>query len=220
MSKPGFQAGFKPYAQSPLHAFGLAALARPQEPGCGVWMNEAPLLGYIILRGDSRDQDFSAAAGAVLGIGLPAAGRFAACAHGVVLWQGPDEWLLVCARAKRAALQKQLETALGAVHAQVADNSGGLTQVYLSGTSHVELLRHVGVYDFESIVPGRVVGTVLGKTAILVYRHDEEGLFVVFRRSFADYVWRMLEKAARPYGLGICELAVRPVHPVLRLLQE
>jgi sarcosine oxidase subunit gamma len=219
MSKPQLPA-FAPFARSPLHPFGLAAQARQQDQGCGVWLNELPLLGYIILRGDPRDPEFSAAAGAVLGIELPAAGRMTPFAEGVALWQAPDEWLLVCAGANRAACRHALEAALGTVHAQVADNSGGLTQVYLSGASHVDLLRHVGVYDFESIEPGRVVGTVLGKSNIIVCRHDDDGLFVIFRRSFADYVWRMLGKAARPYGLGICALAAHPAHPVLRLLQD
>lgn len=210
---------FKPYAQSPLHPFGLSAKVRAQDDSCGVWMNEVPLLGYIVVRGDAQDPDFKNAVRAVLGIELPATpGTFAPFPNGIALWQTPDEWLLVCARAARGAYQSELESALSKVHAQVVDNSGGLTQVYLSGAKHVELLRHVSVYDFESLTPGRIVSTVCNKAGIAVYRHDSHGVFVIFRRSFSDYIWRLLSTAARPYGLGISELAFRASHPVLRLL--
>jgi sarcosine oxidase, subunit gamma len=210
---------FAPYAQSPLHAFGLPARAEPQNDSYGVWMNEMPLLGYILVRGDAADAAFQRAVRTTLDIELPVKpNTFVPFPQGVALWQGPDEWLLVCARPARAAYQAELEAALRNLHAQVADNSGGLTTVYLSGRKQVELLRHVGVYDFESLQPGEVASTVCGKAGITVYRHDTHGIFVIFRRSFSDYLWRLFEKAARPYGLGITQLAHRASHPVLRLL--
>lgn len=210
---------FQPYAQSPLHAFGLSAQARPQDDSCGVWMNEMALLGYIVVRGDAQDPAFIEAIRDVIGIELPTVPcTFVPFQQGIAIWQTPDEWLLVCARPARGAYLGELEAALKNLHAQVVDNSGGLTQVYLSGANHIEALRHVGVYDFESITSGRAVSTVCGRAVITVYRHDAHGVFVIFRRSFADYVWPLLVKAARPYGLGISELAFRNSHPVLRLL--
>jgi sarcosine oxidase subunit gamma len=210
---------FQPYAQSPLHSFGLSSQARPQDDSRGVWMNEMALLGYVVVRGNVQDPAFVDAVRDVIGIELPAApGTFVPFQQGIAIWQTPDEWLLVCARAARGAYLSELETALKHLHAQVVDNSGGLTQVYLTGANHVEVLRHVGVYDFESLASGRAVSTVCGKAAITVYRHDARGVFVIFRRSFSDYVWPLLVKAARPYGLGISELAFLASHPVLRLL--
>lgn len=210
---------FQPYARSPLHSFGLSSRARPQDGSCGVWMNEMALLGYIVVRGNAQDPAFIEAVRDVIGIELPTApGTFAPFPHGIAIWQTPDEWLLVCARPARGAYLAELETALKNLHAQVVDNSGGLTQVYLSGANHVEVLRHVGVYDFETLASGHAVSTVCGKAGITVYRHDAHGVFVIFRRSFSDYVWPLLVKAARPYGLGISELAFFASHPVLRLL--
>jgi sarcosine oxidase, subunit gamma len=210
---------FQPYAQSPLHSFGLSSRARPQDDSCGVWMSEMALLGYIVVRGNAQDPTFVAAIRDVIGIELPVVpSTFTPFPHGIAIWQTPDEWLLVCARPARGAYLAELERALKNLHAQVVDNSGGLTQVYLSGTNHIEALRHVGVYDFESITPGRAVSTACGKAVITVYRHDARGVFVIFRRSFSDYVWRLLVKAARPYKLGISELAFFASHPVLRLL--
>lgn len=210
---------FAPYPQTPLHDFGLGAKARPQDDSRGVWMNEMALLGYVIVRGDAQDPACTRAIKDVLGVAPPAVpGSFVPFPHGVALWQAPDEWLLVCARPTRQPYIAELESALKNLHAQVVDNSGGLTMVYLSGAHHVTLLRHVGVYDFESLSSGRAVSTVCGKANITAFRHDDHGVFLIFRRSFADYVWRLLSKAARPYGLGIAALEFRTSHPVLRLL--
>ncbi|OYO29266.1 sarcosine oxidase subunit gamma [Janthinobacterium sp. PC23-8] len=210
---------FAPYAQSPLHGFSLGAQARRQDDSCGVWMNELGLLGYVIVRGDAQDGAFVKACQTVLGIALPQEpGTVAPFAHGVALWQAPDEWLLVCARSACQASIDALEAALQDVHAQVVDNSGGLTMVYLSGAHQVTLLRHVGVYDFDALAPGRLASTVCGKATLTVFRHDLQGIFVILRRSFADYVWRLLSKSARPYGLGIAAVKADASHPVLRLV--
>jgi sarcosine oxidase subunit gamma len=210
---------FAPYAQSPLHDFGLPAKARRPDGSCGVWMNELALLGYVIVRGDAHDPAFIRAVRSVLGIALPTVpGTVAPFTNGVVLWQAPDEWLLVCARSVRHTCIAGLEAALSDMHAQVVDNSGGLTMVYLTGAQQVTLLRHVGVYDFEALKPGRLASTVCGKATLTVFRHDEQGIFLIFRRSFADYVWRLLSKAARPYGLGIAALEQGTAHPILRLV--
>jgi sarcosine oxidase subunit gamma len=210
---------FAPYAQSPLHDFGLPAKARRPDGSCGVWMNELALLGYVIVRGDAQDPAFIRAVRSVLGIALPTVpGTVTPFTNGVALWQAPDEWLLVCARSARHICIAGLEAALSDMHAQVVDNSGGLTMVYLTGAQQVTLLRHVGVYDFEALVPGRLASTVCGKATLTVFRHDDQGIFLIFRRSFADYVWRLLSKAARPYGLGIAALEQGTAHPVLRLV--
>lgn len=210
---------YKPYLQSPLHAFDLPAKARPQNESCGVWMNEVPLLGYIQIRGNAQDAAFRAAIHVVLDAELPVKpSTFAVTPQGNLLWQSPDEWLLVCARQNLNACVSRLETALASLHAQVVDNSGGLTQVYLSGANHLELLHHVGIYDFALVTPGRAVSTVCSKANIVVYRTDAHGVFVIFRRSFADYLWPLLSVAARPYGLGISALQPDAAHPVLRLL--
>jgi sarcosine oxidase subunit gamma len=172
----------------------------------------------VTVRGDIHDAAFARAAKGALGVALPhTPNTVVPFAHGVALWQGPDEWLLVCARTAKQDCIAGLEAALQGLHAQVVDNSGGLTMVYLTGEQQVTLLRHVGVYDFEALRPGHLASTVAGKAAITVFRHDDDGIFLVFRRSFADYLWRLLSKAARPYGLGIVSLESRTPHPVLRL---
>jgi len=210
---------FKPTARSPLAAFNLPALARSQDERSGVWMNELALLGYITVRGNATDPAFTAAAQSVLGIALPTrSSTFTLFDQGLAIWQSPDEWLLVCSRQTHAALLEKLATALHVLHAQVVDNSGGLTMMVVTGARHVDLLRHVGIYDFESIQIGQAVSTVTQKAGMIVLRQDAERLFVIFRRSFADYLWLLLSKAARPYGLGILALPESSAHPLLKLI--
>jgi hypothetical protein len=46
-----------------------------------------------------------------------------------------------------------------------------------------------------------MVSTVLGKATVQVIRLETDGVFVVFRRSFADYVWRLCAAPPSPTAL-------------------
>lgn len=188
--------------ESALHC--LPACTQIPNDRHGVWAAEFPHLGYIVLRGDRADGALMEGAALVLGASLPVEPMsLRACEAGVVLWVSPDEWLLVCRRAARDGLQAAFADALAGLHAQVVDNSGGLTCLRLAGADHVRVLRHLGPYDFERLKVGRCAGTVFSKTSVNVVRSDEAGVMLVFRRSFADYTWRLLQCAARPYGLSL-----------------
>jgi sarcosine oxidase subunit gamma len=143
---------------------------------------------------------------AVIGAPLPTQPRAAVrCAAGVVLWQSPDEWWLLCARSARDRLVAALEQALQGCFAQVADNSGGFTALRISGAQHLRLLNHLSPYDFESLPVGQCVSTVISKATFTVLRSDAQGVTLVFRRSFADYIWQLIERTARPYGLQLAD---------------
>lgn len=192
--------------QSPLHAFGLAAQARAIDGTCGVWANEMPLLGYISLRGDPSNSAFTEAVAVVTGVPLPLAPCSFEASGGVkVLWLSPDEWMIVCERRRLADLSRGLVTALKDTRSQVADNSGGYTQVVLQGPNALDVLQHTSVYDFAALAAGRVVGTTFGKSSVYAHRAGD-GFCLLMRRSFADYIWRYLVRSATPYGLGIAAL--------------
>ena len=197
----------EPIMRSPLHSLGLASQARPIDDSCGVWANEIPHLGYISLRGDGRDKTFADAASKTLGVPLPVEPCTFAASEGVkVLWLSPDEWMIVTAPGQANALRSSLQQALLGVRSQVVDNSGGYTQIFLAGTHALDVLRHVSVYDFESLQPGRVAGTTFGKSSVYAFRQGD-GYRLIVRRSFADYIWRYLVRAAIPYGLGIGDVS-------------
>ncbi|MDZ5457471.1 hypothetical protein, partial [Azohydromonas lata] len=55
---------------------------------------------------------------------------------------------------------------------------------------------------------------VMSKASFTVLRSDAQGVALVFRRSFADYIWKLIERTARPYGLQLVEPR-RCVDPML-----
>lgn len=189
--------------QSPLHHFNLAAKAVLADNSQGVWAHEIPLLGYINLRCNPQNTAFEAAVKAAIGVAIPTQPcTMEYAAWGSILWLAPDEWLIVCDRAQRAELQAKLEAALSAIHAQVVDNSGGFTSVVVQGRHADDVLQHCTVYDLHKLSANKVVGSTFGKASVFLHRADE-GYCLIFRRSFADYIWRYLERSALPYGFGI-----------------
>lgn len=195
-----------PVMQSPLHSFGLSTRAKVVDDSCGVWANEVPPSGYISLRGEPGNAAFVIAASKVLGEKLPIEPCTYASASGVkIMWLSPDEWMIACPRERLSGLLSEFGQALSGIRSQVADNSGGYTQVMVRGAQAAAALAHCTVYDLEHLAQGRIVGTTFGKSALYLHR-EGSGYCLLFRRSFADYVWRFLVRAAEPYGFGVARL--------------
>ncbi len=193
----------EPLMQSPLHDLGLAARARAIDDSAGTWACERPLAAFISLRGHVSDAAFVAAVSKALGTALPVKPcTTSEAAQTKVLWLSPDEWMIVAPRAEKARLLAALGASLKGIRSQVIDNSGGYTQVVLTGGYATDVLAHTTVYDVHALEPGRVVGTTFGK-ASLYLRRDGDGYVLLFRRSFADYILRYLERAAGPYGFAV-----------------
>src|SRR5262245_22028952 len=196
----------EPVLQSPLHSFGLAGEARPADESCGVWANEVPLQGYISLRGNPADAAFQDGAASALGTRLPTK----PCTHTrsgpvKVLWLSPDDWMIVCPRARVAPLLRELGKALAGIRSQLVDNSGVHTEIIVQGRNASDVISHASVYDVHRLGEGRVVGTTFGRTSVYMYR-ERDGVCLLVRRSFADYVWRFLVRAAEPYDFGVVRL--------------
>ena len=125
----------------------------------------------------------------MLGVRLPAkACSFTRSGAVKLLWLSPDEWMIVCPRARLAPLLRDLTKALASVKSQVVDNSGGFTQIIVQGRSASDVISHASVYDdVHRLGEGRVVGTTFGKSSVYMYR-EGDGYCLVLRRSFADYL--------------------------------
>ena len=194
---------FSPLMQSPLHHFNLATKQVPLDNSKGVWASEMALFGYINLRGNANNGAFVDAVSQVLGTAPPTQPCSLIVANLCsILWLAPDEWLLICSREHHASLQQALTAALAGVHSQVVDNSGGFTTVLLQGKNARDALSHCTVYDLHALTPSKVVGSTFGKASCYLHRQGD-GYQLIFRRSFADYIWRYLERAAAPYGFGV-----------------
>lgn len=214
---------FQPFLESPLQHFNLAAEAQPRRADGRIWSNELANLAYVVLRGDTAEEGFARVVAEVTGLALPTSPKVISTApQGVLVWTSPDEWLLITSRARARQWMAALDGRFAeeGLFAQTVDSSGGLTSALLAGPQHITVLRHLGVYDFETIQPGQAVSTVLGKATVQILKLEDDAVFLVFRRSFADYLWRLLRRAAQPYGFAVCQLEARAGHPLLGLLAE
>ena len=197
---------FSPVMQTPLQHFNVSAKQETMTDAKGVWAHEITLLGYIHLRGNVQNNNFLGAVKKATGMDLPTAACSLSVASSVtILNLSPDEWMLVCPREQRAALQQSLTSTLTGIHSQVLNNSGGYTSVWLQGKQATEALQHCTVYNLHALTPNKVVGTTFGKASVIIYRLDN-GFCLVLRRSFANYIWRYLARAATPYGFGLAAL--------------
>ena len=161
-------------------------------------------LGFIYLRGLANDAAFTQAVASVLGGNIPTQPKQTVYTkQAAILWLSPDEWLLVCSYAEKNDLLNQLQTALQGVYAQVVDNSGGFMLMRIHGNNATTILRHISPYNIESLQTGQCVQTVAKKTTVVMVKVAENDYAFIFRRSFADYLWRILQKTAKPDGYAL-----------------
>ena len=193
--------------ESPLVRFDLPGRATKEPGDAGIVASERAFLGHLNLRGDPHDARFLAAVRAVVGVAPPLTPNMVNEAHDiVVLWLGPDEWLILTPNERRVAIELGLQSALRGMRFAVTDVSGGQTVVVLRGGSVRDLLAkgcpvdlHPSVFDV-----GQCAQSHLAQAPILLRQVDREPAFeIIVRRSFADYFWTWLEDAAAEYGLAV-----------------
>ena len=181
----------------------LAAHPAPAR-AAGITASEWPQSAIHILRGKPDDNAFTAAAENALGVALPTAPRQSAEKDTLtILRLSPDEWLLKSPWQDKTALATRLQRTLANQHAQIVDNSGGYTGLELRGDAVATVLRHLTPYPVENLAAGEVIGTVMEAAHITLHKHGATHYSLIIRRSFADYVWKLLAKASRPYGLAV-----------------
>lgn len=163
-------------------------------------------LGHLNLRGDAADARFHQAVLACVGIALPdEPNRWIAGVGGVLLWLGPDEWLLITAGGKETAMTRRLEAALDGLHAGVTDVSGGQTVIVLRGAHARDLLAKGCGLDLHPrrFGPGDCAQSLLERVGVCIRQVDDAPTYeLVVRRSFADYLGRWIVDAGAEFGLG------------------
>ena len=193
------------HAESPLFHAGLHELAGKGKASAGIRLREKKLLGHLTLRGDGHDPAFAGAVHKATGLELPGALGLVGKGDRSLQWMGPDEWLLILPCGEEFAAEQQLREALGDLHHQVVNVSGGQTLVELSGPKVRELLMKSTSYDVHprNFPVGKAVGTVFAKSQLVIRHTGEDSWELVVRRSFADYIWLWLQDASAEYGLAI-----------------
>lgn len=159
--------------------------------------------GAIDLRLRPDNVEAMRAAAECLGLPLPTAPRTSAQRGNVTaLWWSPDQWLVTCPRMDARALATRLAAALAGQHAMVADVSDARAIIRLHGADARETVMKGTSIDLLAIKVGDgfVRRAQLAELAVAIHVVDAKAELVdiyVFR-SYADYVWSWLARAARP----------------------
>jgi sarcosine oxidase, subunit gamma len=156
--------------------------------------------GMIDLRGSTADKKFLAAVRAVLEVDLPKAPRTSAIWGDIhVLWLSTDQWLVLCGRAKAPALLADLRKSLGSIHSLAVDVSDMRAIIRLEGEGARETLMKGAALDLIS--DEYAIGTVrrmrFAEIASLLHVVEQNTIDLYVFRSYADYAWEFLTKAAR-----------------------
>lgn len=188
----------------PVFNSALAHIAeRDGAKGLNIAMREIADRGMIDLRGEASTAKFKQAVKAVLGVDLPTRPRTSASKGNIaVFWLSVDQWLISCPRGDQGKLAADLKTALGNLHALVADVSDMRTIIRLEGEHVREVLMKGSSVDFtmpeykEGAVRRLVFAEIAALAHIVSQTPDIVDLYVV--RSYADYTWKWLAATAKP----------------------
>ncbi|MEH0110429.1 sarcosine oxidase subunit gamma family protein [Tersicoccus sp. MR15.9] len=180
-----------------------AHLAETMAAGSGtaVRLRELPFQTMVALRVEPGTE----AAGrveAALGLPLPAScGEVTGSTDGsgvAVLWQGPDEFLVVGPDEELpspAELTAQLGEAIGAARGQAVDVSANRTTLELAGTAARDVLEKAVVLDLHprALPAGRAFATLLGPVQVVLWKtRDEPEFRILPRGSFTEYTVALL----------------------------
>jgi sarcosine oxidase subunit gamma len=165
-------------------------------------------VGHLNLRGDPADARFVEAVEGALQQPLPLVPNTVSDGDHRVFWLGPDEWQVSTPRAGLAALVADLETVLEGQHTAVNDLGAGQVLLHLQGAACRDVLAGGCTLDLHPAVfsPGRCAQTGLAKAAVLLAplgkAGGDEGMDVIVRLSYADYLLDWLTAMAGERGLA------------------
>ncbi len=178
-----------------------SALAHRSAPdNTSISIREISERGMIDLRGSTADKKFMSAAKTTLGVDLPKAPRTSSTFGDVqVLWLSTDQWLVLTGRARVNALLIDLRKALGDIHSLAVDVSDMRAIIRLEGEGVRETLMKGSTLDLisDDYKPGTVRRMRFAEIAALLHVVEQNMIDIYVFRSYADYAWEFLVKAAR-----------------------
>jgi sarcosine oxidase subunit gamma len=161
-------------------------------------------LAIVNLRGNAEDEAFRQAAASALGVALPVQpGAVSEGAVARIVWAGPDDWFVIGPKGHAEALAAKLREALAGQHHAVTDVSSGYTVLHLSGSSVREVLAQGCPLDLHprAFSRGSCAGSHFFKASVWLWQTEEAPAFeLLVRRSFASYVWTLLERCSVECG--------------------
>jgi sarcosine oxidase, subunit gamma len=173
---------------------------RSESTATSVGLREISTRGMIDLRGFANDRRFMAAAQTVLGFALPTAHRSSASwGDRKALWLSVDQWLILAPRERIVELHNELEKVLTGIHALAVNVSDMRAIIRIEGAHGREVLMKGTSLDLVdgSYLAGTVRRMRFAEIAALLHVVEDTVLDVYVFRSYADYTWEFLLKAAR-----------------------
>ncbi len=169
-----------------------SALAGREALGAGVKVEPLGPAERVSLRAPAES---AASLSRALGVTLPEKPKTSAAKGGrVVLWLGPDEWLVLDEEGKDllgdCAKAKQLHSAVGISHRNMAISvSGPAAEACVSAGCPQDL-------SLAAFPVGACSRTVFGKAEIVLLRTAEDAFRVECWRSFSPFVFGLLAEGA------------------------
>lgn len=146
----------------------------------------------FVLRCKAADTEKFAAFGAPIPTALGMVGEAGARA---ALMLGPDEWLLIAEDGAQAAIETAFAAQAGDAAYSLVDVSHRNAAMVLTGPAALDIVATQCPLDLAALSVGRCTRTVFTKCEVVLWRQADEALRMEFARSFAPYVWRLIELA-------------------------
>ena len=164
---------------------------------------EEPFFTMVELRVDPSGPG-AAAVASLLGVELPTTpSTYAKSGDTVVIWLGPDEWLVTGSSLTGPELEARLRDVVSSYGGAAVDVSGQRTTLRLSGSRSRDVLGKGCALDLHPSVfgGGAAAQTTLGQTGVILLAVDGSGAEhrILVRSSFARYLADWLLDAAEEY---------------------
>ncbi len=178
-----------------------SALAHRAEPNnLSITLREIAGRGMIDVRGLGADKKFLKALKDVLGFDLPKTARTSNTWGDLkALWLSPDQWLILCPGNRAQSLLGELTTALKGVHSLCVDVSDMRAIIRLEGAhARTTVMKGTSIdLTHGDYMPGTVRRMKFAEVGALLHIIEDNVIEVYVFRSYADYTWEFLLKAAR-----------------------
>lgn len=194
--------------RSALAHLGLVARAAgSSKAGAGVTMSEVAHRTIVNIRGTASDPAFASAVQSATGLALPdRANTVSAAGSRQILWLGPNEWWVTGPDGEADFLVETLRSAFVGQHATACDVSESRAIIVLKRPKARDVLMRGVSLDLHprAFAPGQCAQTGVSRANALLHLVDDTPTFEIYvLKSFSDYLWRWLEKAAVDFDLAI-----------------
>ncbi len=203
------QSSDEKWMQTPLAPYKASANASAQSRSgtvSTVKLHEASVTGLLVIRAKGEAAALNASFKEALSVSLPPALQSAESSDATycIRWMSPDEWLLSCPLDICYETENMLRKVLPGSIA-IVNVSGGYSLLTLSGESARKVMMKSTGYDVSTdhFPVGKVVNTMMAKAQVTLRALAPDSVEIIVRRSFADYLWRWLQRAGDEYGLQL-----------------